>query len=930
MSLSPSNDDYDVVIGVKVSDQTAAGSAQVKGSMNKLSEDVRQYGDRQAREISRNARTTFTNLNKDVSRSSDDMIKKLAMVFDQQNFLIRNIARQMGSSTASILIGAGKLGLSFSKFGKDAEGAGQMAKTALDDLKIAAGKLGTESGAFPAAIKAAKELSSAYQLMGLTGAASSAKAGNALEDAIHKRLTLVQGGLVKAQSEFNKLKTAGSSTSEDLRKKLNDVGSALTTILNVPKIDSQSLKALLSLKTEAEKYDFIVKNIGRDAAASFLRHQQDTEKLAKSYINLESKATSALKKQTEGLGGTSEKVLAYQTQLAAVENALTDTGVATEELTASTGGLTLAMGLGGAAIAAVLLVVIAIGAAFIAAGIAGTKFTEMAVQQSSVLKDWSDKTNFGVDTLQALQIGMAKSEVGTVKMITALAMFDKTIQTAYTSDTKLSKQFKDFGIDTSNNERALRQTFDALQKLGPGAEQTALAMTAFGKSGKDVLDVMKNLDGNVDKEIAKFKALGFILSDQDVKAAAALGDKFDVLKLKVSLLGAKIGLELIPYATKLVDKLDELANRVGPQVTSWTDQFINSVKNVSRAVKSLMELSPITGIGESAAQSNPGIVFSALFGATPLGEVVEVLTTTWNLLDKIGSKLHGAKAQTTTGISPEVEALMTQQAQGIDNAARIARGKLTATEKDIIEKETKSRVELLNSLKVKAAEVGEKTEVAATKERLLALKTTDLADAYKDLEPAINSANAALDRQIMTAAANVDNQKATRKAADDATRANEKATDELNGIVESISQANDKLGENANLTKLVTTETDKYNKRLAEGKYSKVTDANVLDNLKTRYLELDEALKQIADNKTAEKVALQQQKLADAIENVRDKVASAQAQTLTEATQRIAERHRNLTDTVKSISQLPGVDFIGGRETLDKFAQAVTKGTTPL
>jgi hypothetical protein len=70
--------------------------------------------------------------------------------------------------------------------------------------------------------------------------------------------------------------------------------------------------------------------------------------------------------------------------------------------------------------------------------------------------------------------------------------------------------------------------------------------------------------------------------------------------------------------------------------------------------------------------------------------------------------------------------------------------------------------------------------------------------------------------------------KAEAKAAEEAKRANESAGNELDGLNEKIAEARQQLGQNIDVTKLATSELDKFNQRVAEGKYAKVTDAKVL------------------------------------------------------------------------------------------------------
>jgi methyl-accepting chemotaxis protein len=140
------------------------------------------------------------------------------------------------------------------------------------------------------------------------------------------------------------------------------------------------------------------------------------------------------------------------------------------------------------------------------------------------LFDLSQKTNFSVESLSALKNAAETSGSSIESISTALGIFQKNQEAANQGNKKLSETFQRLNIDTHSNEQGLRDAFKALSDMTEGEQQTALAMEIFGKSGKDVLGVIKETNGNLDEAIAKYKEMGTLISTETAKAADDLGD----------------------------------------------------------------------------------------------------------------------------------------------------------------------------------------------------------------------------------------------------------------------------------------------------------------------------------------------------------------------------------------------------------------------
>lgn len=275
-----------------------------------------------------------------------------------------------------------------------------------------------------------------------------------------------------------------------------------------------------------------------------------------------------------------------QSKMAAVTNQLHQVTGSSNFATTALTGLSTKLGLvaGGSVIAASAISAVAVGL---------FSLVKASAAVGGELFDLSQKTNFTVETLSGLSI-VAKTTGSDIKGLSAsLGIFQKNMEAAGDTTSKQGELFKRLNIDTRDNEKALRQAFTQLDKLGDGAHQTAIAMQLFGRSGKDVLAIVKETNGDLDKAIAKYEKMGLIISH----GAAAASDRFnDVLEettLQLSAVTRSIGLELLPVATEALQSISFwLAENKGAW-SSWG----TTISDVIRGVRTVAESEIGTIIG---------------------------------------------------------------------------------------------------------------------------------------------------------------------------------------------------------------------------------------------------------------------------------------------------------------------------------------------
>jgi hypothetical protein len=613
-----------------------------------------------------------------------------------------------------------------------------------------------------------------------------------------------------------------------------------------------------------------------------------------------------------------------------------------EGLAASEAGVTTATtGMGGGLLAIlgpVALVVaagVALTAGIVLAGKGALDLTNLAKTTGVEVYDMSRKLNVSAETISAIKFGGIKSGIDDVQALSAsLGIFDKNIALAQESDTKLAKQFKDFHVDISNNETALRSLFAALIALPPGEKQTELAMLAFGKSGRDMVGVVKALGGDIDGTIEKLRALGLIISTDDAKAAAEFRDKVNLLGLQLTMLGVRIGQQLMPYVEQLVTAFSGLAKQYGPNLINNVANLIDYFSHLANALKEAAQQTQEYQVAHAllnATGSNAGewikstadgllYVMNPALGLlkTHLNEIADVLVEI-DRLKSVPKDIAGVTPSGGRNLQSEVD----KQYKGLlvdASKGQATYGQFKVEDQARFDKELaplrSTNAEL--RAQVEALREGEKaTESMKVARENAKISLKEFSAQTQDSAKQLMGENASL-------AAEADQLKAAAKAREQATRANETAGGELDQLREKIGLARDALDENAGITKLATSELDKFNERVAKGKYVKVTDTQLINDLKDGYAEYSRILAQINQNKEAEKAAKQQMELADALQAVHDRIAGAAASLLPEKAQQIAERGQLFDSTAKTVREkfkiqnVPGFEqLIGGFQDLD-------------
>ena len=248
-------------------------------------------------------------------------------------------------------------------------------------------------------------------------------------------------------------------------------------------------------------------------------------------------------------------------------------------LTTATGGVGIAVG--------------AVGAATVGAVAGLTHFTISVASSIDALGDMAEKVNFSVRTISGLQTAIEASGGRVEGFTNALGIFNKNIEAAAQGDQRLSRLFKGLKIDVKDNETAFRDVAKVLIELGGTSQQTALAMELFGRSGKDVLGVLKEADGDVDSFINRMEALGLVISDDAVKAADELDRELIQVRAQFRSLGRDLAMELIPTIRQTAQEMSASMGKNRDEVKSTIGSVLDLIKAIAKLNEYIISINPL-------------------------------------------------------------------------------------------------------------------------------------------------------------------------------------------------------------------------------------------------------------------------------------------------------------------------------------------------
>ena len=191
--------------------------------------------------------------------------------------------------------------------------------------------------------------------------------------------------------------------------------------------------------------------------------------------------------------------------------------------------------------------------------------------------DMAQQTGVAVETLSTLEIAAATTGGSIDSIAQSVVIFQGHLDDAQDSASKMGIKFKELGISTNNTEDALRDALAQLAKMPVGFDQTNTAAELFGRrGGKQMLAILKELDGDLPGATAKLRQLGLVISEEDARAADEFNDQLAILQFQFR---AMLGQDVIPAALIALKAMSSLVSE-NKEVFIGLGQVIGMLSNV--------------------------------------------------------------------------------------------------------------------------------------------------------------------------------------------------------------------------------------------------------------------------------------------------------------------------------------------------------------
>lgn len=291
------------------------------------------------------------------------------------------------------------------------------------------------------------------------------------------------------------------------------------------------------------------------------------------------------------------------------------------------------------------------------------EFTKAGAEVEMELKRDSEMVNFSVETLSSLRVAAKDLKIDYEKISVALGIFDKNLLVAREGHNALSEVFKENSIDIYDNEKALNQFINVLFHTEDGAKQTGLALQVFGRGGRALVAIAKEMGGDLEAFKEVLRSTGLLLGGEGANAAHEFDKALVLLDLQVEALKIRLAHDLMPVFQYLITLARDFVSTVGPALTKWiADQqsywtnvgngvkfFTDRIKEISNVAKpattdmvilngvAVQQSDLLEKVGVAAKESFANMFWGATRAMQPLLLVVDAARGVLNIFEKIGS-----------------------------------------------------------------------------------------------------------------------------------------------------------------------------------------------------------------------------------------------------------------------------------------------------
>jgi hypothetical protein len=204
----------------------------------------------------------------------------------------------------------------------------------------------------------------------------------------------------------------------------------------------------------------------------------------------------------------------------------------------------------------------------------------------------------GITTEQYQELAYAAAQAGVPMETLSEAMAKQTLlaQKAADGDEAAAAAFAALGVSVTDangqmksSAQIMAETADALAAIEDPTKRAAAASAIYGESAAKLLPLLGEGSGAMASMAAEARALGMVLSAEDVAAADTLGDSFDSLLGVVKGLAFAVGTTLVPYLQDAVDWVLDWTKANGQLVRDGIGALVTVLGTLVRILVSALD-----------------------------------------------------------------------------------------------------------------------------------------------------------------------------------------------------------------------------------------------------------------------------------------------------------------------------------------------------
>lgn len=234
----------------------------------------------------------------------------------------------------------------------------------------------------------------------------------------------------------------------------------------------------------------------------------------------------------------------------------------------------------------------AAGVAAVTTAIAG--LAVKTIDYAGDLDDNAQRVGMSTEAYQkwAFAMQLAGGDASTLQIaVRGLTTFVDELSTGQ-GDALLTLQKLGIGYEefmSMPTEDKLKAIIEGLQGMEDQTEMTTIAQDIFGsRAYQTLMPILNQEKGYVDELFASMEDLGLVMSDDAVKAGAALGDQLDILKQKITVVGATMMSDLFPEIELILEGLNGLASGSDDAMQTLVDGIMGVADKAVQLVPSIV------------------------------------------------------------------------------------------------------------------------------------------------------------------------------------------------------------------------------------------------------------------------------------------------------------------------------------------------------